>query len=115
MPEAPDFVHLRTRSHYSLLTAPVQVVDLVQAAAADGQRALALTDNGNLFGAVEFYQACKAAQIKPILGQSTFVAGRTIKEGAGPDNPTYELTLLAENAQGFDNLRKLSSLVGRVV
>ena len=109
MSDAPPFVHLHVRSHYSLLAAPVEVSDLVAAAAADGQPALALTDNGNLFGAVEFYKACKGKNVKPILGQTTYVAGRTRKETAGADNPTYDLTLLATSNEGFDNLKKLSS------
>jgi DNA polymerase-3 subunit alpha len=110
MSEVPDFVHLRTRTHYSLLTAPVEVADLVATAAADGQRALALTDNGNLFGAIEFFKACKDEEIKPILGQTTFVAGRTRMQTPGADNPTHELVLLAQDAEGFANLRTLSSL-----
>jgi DNA polymerase-3 subunit alpha len=110
MTEAPDFVHLRTRSHYSLLGAPVEVKDLVKAAAADGQKAIALTDNGNLFGAIEFYKACKDASLRGIVGQTTFVAAKTRRTTAGGDNPTFDLTLLAENNEGLDNLRTLSSL-----
>jgi len=109
MSDAPPFVHLHVRSHYSLLAAPVEVGKLVTAAAADGQQALALTDNGNLFGAVEFYQACGKQKVKPILGQTTYVAGRTHRETAGADNPTHDLTLLAVDNQGLDNLKKLSS------
>jgi DNA polymerase-3 subunit alpha len=109
MSDAPPFVHLHARSHYSLLAAPVEVGKLVAAAADDGQAALALTDNGNLFGAVEFYQACRSRQIKPIIGQTTYVAGRTHREGAGADNPTHDLTLLAADNKGLDNLKKLSS------
>ncbi|MBX3462418.1 MAG: DNA polymerase III subunit alpha [Planctomycetes bacterium] len=109
MRDAPPFVHLHVRSHYSLLAAPVEVEDLVAAAAADGQPALALTDNGNLFGAVEFFKACREHGLKPILGQTTYVAGRTRREGAGADNPTYDLTLLAASDRGFDNLKRLSS------
>ena len=108
MTEAPPFVHLHVRSHYSLLAAPSEVGSLVGAAAEDGQTALALTDNGNLFGAVEFLKACKEKKVKPILGQTTYVAGRTRKETAGADNPTFDLTLLATNNQGLDNLKKLS-------
>jgi DNA polymerase-3 subunit alpha len=108
MSDAPNFVHLHARSHYSLLAAPVQIDGLVAAAAADGQTALALTDNGNLFGAVEFYKACRGKGVKPILGQTTYVAGRTRKDSAGADNPSYDLTLLAADARGFDNLRRLS-------
>jgi DNA polymerase-3 subunit alpha len=108
MTDAPPFVHLHVRSHYSLLAAPSEVSALVAAAAADGQQALALTDNGNLFGAIEFYKACKQAKIRPILGQTTYVAGRTRREPAGADNPTFDLTLLAADERGFDNLKKLS-------
>jgi DNA polymerase III subunit alpha len=109
MSDAPDFVHLRTRSHYSLLSAPVEVDDLVDAAAADGQKAIALTDNGNLFGSVEFYKACKGKSLKAVLGITAFVAGRTMHEASGADNPTHDLTLLAVDNQGFDNLRRLTS------
>ena len=108
MSDAPPFVHLHVRSHYSLLAAPAEVSGLVAAAAEDGQPALALTDNGNLFGAVEFFKACKDKKLKPVIGQTTYVAGRTAKDTAGADNPTYDLTLLAENDRGFDNLKKLS-------
>jgi DNA polymerase-3 subunit alpha len=108
MSEAPPFVHLHVRSHYSLLAAPAEVSGLVAAAAEDGQPALALTDNGNLFGAVEFFKACKDKKIKPIIGQTTYVAGRTRSDTAGADNPTYDLTLLAADNRGLDNLKKLS-------
>jgi DNA polymerase-3 subunit alpha len=108
MSEAPPFVHLHVRSHYSLLAAPAEIGGLVAAAAADGQTALALTDNGNLFGAVEFFKACKDEKVKPILGQTTWLAGRTRSEGAGADNPTTDLTLLAADNRGFDNLKKMS-------
>ncbi|MFY9344281.1 MAG: DNA polymerase III subunit alpha [Planctomycetota bacterium] len=108
MTDAPPFAHLHVRSHYSLLAATAEVGNLVAGAAADGQQALALTDNGNLFGAVEFYKACKDKLVKAIVGQTTYVAGRTRKEGAGADNPTYDLTLLAADNRGFDNLKKLS-------
>jgi DNA polymerase-3 subunit alpha len=108
MSEAPPFVHLHVRSHYSLLAAPSEVSGLVEAAAADGQTALALTDNGNLFGAVEFFKACKDKKVKPIVGQTTYVAGKTRGESAGADNPTYDLTLLAKDNEGLDNLKKLS-------
>ena len=108
MSEAPPFVHLHVRSHYSLLAAPAEVSGLVAAAAEDGQTALALTDNGNLFGAVEHFKACKDKKIKAILGQTTYVAGKTRKDTAGADNPTYDLTLLAADNKGFDNLKKLS-------
>lgn len=108
VPEAPPFCHLHVRSHYSLLAAPVEVGSLVAAAAADGQTALALTDNGNLFGAIEFYKACKDHKIKAIIGQTAYVAARSRQETAGADNPTFDLTLLAADNRGLENLKKLS-------
>ncbi|MFK7741968.1 MAG: DNA polymerase III subunit alpha [Planctomycetota bacterium] len=108
MSDAPDFVHLHVRSHYSLLASPAQVGPLVAAAKEDGQKAIALTDNGNMFGAVDLFQKCKKAEIKPVLGQTMYFAGRTADETAGADNPTFDLTLLARNNEGFENLKKLS-------
>ncbi len=105
----PDFVHLRVHSQYSLLTAPVRIPELVAAAAADGQQALALTDNGNLFGAVQFFRACRREGIRPILGMTAFMAGRTASEPSGADNPTYQLTLLAADERGWQNLKRLST------
>ncbi|MEZ5963360.1 MAG: DNA polymerase III subunit alpha [Planctomycetota bacterium] len=107
---ATDFVHLRLHSQYSLLTAPLTIEDAVAAAKADGQTALALTDDGNLFGAIEFYQACQGAGMKPILGMNAYVAGRSHKEPTSADNQTFPLTLLAENNTGWANLRRLSSI-----
>ena len=108
MSEVPPFVHLHVRSHYSLLTAPEKVGPLVAAAQADGQTAIALTDNGNMFGAVDLFKQCKKAGIKPIIGQTTYYAGRTNTETAGADNPTFDLTLLAATNEGLENLKKMS-------
>lgn len=108
MSEVPPFVHLHVRSHYSLLTAPEKVGPLVAAAQADGQTAMALTDNGNMFGAVDLFKECKKVGIKPIIGQTTYYAGRTNKETAGADNPTFDLTLLAATNEGLENLKKMS-------
>jgi len=105
----PEFVHLNVHSHYSLLSATCRTHELVAAAIADGQPALALTDNGNLFGAVEFYRACTDAGIKPLLGMTAFCASGSRLDPSGADNPTYQLTLIAENATGWANLRTLSS------
>jgi DNA polymerase-3 subunit alpha len=104
-----DFVHLRVHSDYSLLAAPCTIDGLVQAAKADGQTALALTDSGNLFGAIEFYKSCKAAGLQAILGMAAFCAGRTRREPTSPDNQSFDLTLLAVGDAGWRNLRLLSS------
>lgn len=106
----PDFVHLRTHSHYSLLSAPARIKDLVRSAAADEQRALGLTDSGNLYGAIEFYKGCKSQGLSPVLGLTAYEAGRSRHEPTSASNPTQQLTLFARNDKGWDNLKKLSSI-----
>src|SRR3954466_15853984 len=71
------FVHLRTHSHYSLLEALPKIPDLVKRAKKDGMGALALTDSGNLYGAIEFYKECVENGIKPIIGVDAYLAART--------------------------------------
>ena len=105
-----DFVHLHTHSHYSLLEALLKIPDLVAAAAKDGQRALALTDNGNLYGAIEFYKECKEASLKPIIGVDFHVAPRRRdKKEYRIDDQTSRIVLLAKNETGYRNLIKLVS------
>ncbi|MFA6601733.1 MAG: DNA polymerase III subunit alpha, partial [Candidatus Paceibacterota bacterium] len=102
------FTHLHTHSHYSLLTALPKIDDLVDAAKKDGMSALALTDNGNLYGAIEFYKACQKKEIKPIIGVDFYVAARTRKDmQAGIDNRRTRLVLLAMNEIGYRNLIQL--------
>lgn len=107
---ARDFVHLHTHSHYSLLEALPKAEDLVAAALADGQTALALTDNGNMYGAIDFYKEAKAKGLKPIIGVDFFVAPRTRhdKEHNTDDN-AGRIVLLAKNELGYHNLIKLVS------
>ena len=105
-----DFVHLHTHSHYSLLEAIPKIPELVAAAKADGQKALALTDNGNLYGAIEFYEACKKQGIKPIIGVDFFLAPRTRHDKEHQvDEPKGRLVLLAKNEAGYHNLMQLVS------
>lgn len=102
------FTHLHTHSHYSLLAALPKVPDLVAAAKADGATALALTDNGNLYGAIEFYKECKAKGVKPIIGVDFYVSARkrTDKQ-SGIDARRTRLILLAKNLEGYKNLIQL--------
>ncbi len=103
-----SFVHLHTHSHYSLLSALTQVDDLVKTAAKYEMPAIALTDNGNLYGAIEFYKACKKAGIKPIIGVDCYVAARTrVDKESGIDNRRARLVLLAKDNAGYKNLIKL--------
>ncbi len=107
--DAP-FVHLHVHSHYSLLEALPQIDALVEIAKADGQTALALTDNGNLYGAIDFYKACKKAEINPILGVDMFVAPRTRHDkDHALDSHTFRIVLLVKNEVGYHNLLRLIS------
>jgi DNA polymerase-3 subunit alpha len=104
------FAHLHTHSHYSLLEALPKVPELVKAAKKAGQSALALTDNGNLYGALEFYKECKGAGIKPIIGVDFFVAARTrFDKEHRVDDESGRLVLLAKNEAGYRNLLALVS------
>lgn len=105
-----NFTHLHTHSHYSLLEALPKIPDLVKYAKKAGMEALALTDSGNLYGAIEFYKECKDAGIKPIIGADAYVALRTRHDReARVDNQRYRLVLLAENEKGYKNLLQLIS------
>jgi DNA polymerase III subunit alpha len=102
------FIHLHVHSHYSLLNALPKIPELVKEAKKYGMGALALTDNANLYGAIEFYKACKKAEIKPIIGADMYVAARTRsdKQG-GVDNRRSRLILLVKDLTGYKNLIKL--------
>ncbi len=104
-------VHLHVHSHFSLLDGNPTIPGLVAAAKDAGMDALALTDHGNLYGAVEFMREAKAAGIKPIPGIEAYVARKSRKEKSGGDsgNFTDHLTLLAASKEGWQNLMKLTS------
>ncbi len=104
------FVHLHVHSHYSLLDGLSKIDALVAKAVELGMEALALTDHGNLYGAIEFYQKATKAGIKPILGIETYVARRSrFDKVAGIDDKRYHLTLLAISMEGWKNLIKLAT------
>ncbi len=106
-----DFVHLHNHSDFSLLDGAASVGSMVAKAKALGMPALALTDHGSMFGAVKFYDACKDAGIKPIVGVEFYVAGASRFERTGTENGNkyWHLVLLAMNERGYKNLLKLSS------
>ncbi|NTV44453.1 MAG: DNA polymerase III subunit alpha [Candidatus Yonathbacteria bacterium] len=106
--ESPRFVHLHTHSHYSLLSALPKIPELVKAAKADGMPAIALTDSGNLYGAIEFYKACQKHEVKPIIGVDFYVAQASCHDKrAGIDNRRTRIVLLAKNNAGYKNLVQL--------
>ena len=115
--EAPEinpvtpFVHLHLHSQYSLLDGAIRIEDLVAKAKQTGMSALAITDHGNMFGAVEFYLKCKKAGIKPVIGCELYIApdSRFSKDAKGISEAAYHLILLCENLEGYKNLSYLTS------
>jgi DNA polymerase III subunit alpha len=114
-----NFVHLHTHSHYSLLDGACTIDTLVDEARRQGMKALAITDHGNLFGAIEFYQAAMKHGINPIVGYEAYVApdsrknkktSQLIDGKKGHIESAYHLTLLAKNDIGYHNIIKLATL-----
>lgn len=112
MSEAPpQFVHLHVHSHYSMLDGMGKIPDLVKKAKDDGQTALALTDHGNMHGAVEFYETCEKEGVKPIIGMEAYIAPRKLTDKQPRiDASAYHLILLAKNETGHKNLLKLTTI-----
>ncbi len=109
--QAPPFVHLHVHTEYSLLDGSVALPKLAPKVAELGMSAVAITDHGVMYGAIDFYKSCKQAGIKPIIGCEAYVAPRTRSDrDSRKDRNSYHLVLLAETEQGYRNLIKLSSL-----
>lgn len=106
-----DFVHLHTHSEYSLLDGACSINQLVERACQLHMPALALTDHGNLFGAVEFYRKASQKGLQPIIGCEVYVApdSRFKKKKIKGEGTSYHLTLLCKNKQGYQNLLELVS------
>ncbi|WP_413578695.1 DNA polymerase III subunit alpha [Bdellovibrio sp. HCB290] len=109
-----SFVHLHVHSEYSLLEAACRVKAIAKKAAAMNMPAVALTDNGNMFGAVEFYFACKDNNVKPLLGLDAYLApGSRLEKKQDRDQVAQgprRLVFLAQNQKGYQNLCKLSTI-----
>ena len=111
--EPGDFVHLHVHSDYSLLDGACRVDRLAETAKGHGLKALALTDHGNMFGAIEFYRKVGSVGLKPIIGYEAYVApgsryDREVSASQG-EGAFHHLTLLARNEKGYHNLLKLAS------
>jgi len=106
------FVHLHIHSHYSLLDGLTKIDELIEFVKNDDGEAVALTDHGVMYGAIEFYQKCKKGGIKPIIGIETYLASgsRHEKTLKSDEKNYYHLILLAKNNIGYKNLIKLTSL-----
>ncbi len=107
----PEFVHLHLHTQYSLLDGANQINPLIEQVKSFGMPAVAITDHGNMFGAVEFYQKAHAKGVKPIIGCEAYLApgSRLNREGHLAYNDYYHLILLAANRTGYQNLIKLVS------
>ncbi|HUT77313.1 MAG TPA: DNA polymerase III subunit alpha, partial [Polyangia bacterium] len=107
MSSAGDFVHLHLHSSYSLLDGAVRIPDLLQEVKRLGMPAVAITDHGNMFGAIDFYKLASAAGVKPILGSEVYVAHGERKDRT--QRGAWHLVLLARNQEGYQNLKYLVS------
>ncbi|MCH7955648.1 MAG: PHP domain-containing protein, partial [Candidatus Marinimicrobia bacterium] len=103
-----NFVHLHNHSDYSLLDGACKIQSLVDAAADFDMPAVALTDHGNMFGAIQFYESAKKKGIKPLIGMEAYIAPRTrFEKSSTPgrrEKHSYHLLLIAKDKTGYANL-----------
>ncbi|MGN6504131.1 MAG: DNA polymerase III subunit alpha, partial [Tepidisphaeraceae bacterium] len=105
------FTHLHVHTHYSMLDGACRIPDLVKRTKALGMNALAISDHGCMYGAIEFYNTCRANDVKPIIGLEAYLAPQSRHDRVQIDGESaYHLLLLAMNREGYQNLLKLSSL-----
>ncbi len=103
-----DFAHLHLHTQYSLLDGAIRTKDLCRTVSERGMKSVAVTDHGNMFGTIQFYEEAKKWGIKPILGCEAYVSDGPMT--AKTDRKNYHLVLLARNRTGFGNLQKLVSM-----
>ena len=105
------FTHLHVHTEYSLLDGSNKIKEYVERVKELGMDSAAITDHGVMFGVIDFYRACRAAEINPVIGCEVYVApnSRFDREIGGGDDRYYHLVLLAENNVGYSNLMKIVS------
>ena len=105
-----SFVHLHAHTEYSMLDGASRINEYISKVKENNQKAAAITDHGNLYGALEFYQLCKKEEVKPIIGYEAYLTpGSRFEKPSREDNIRYHLTILAETDQGYKNLIELPS------
>ena len=106
-----NFTHLHVHTEYSLLDGSNKITEYVERVKELGMESAAITDHGVMYGCIDFYRACKAAGINPILGCEVYVApnSRFDRETGSGEDRYYHLVLLAESNQGYSNLMKIVS------
>lgn len=107
---ADSFVHLHVHTEYSMLDGATRIEELMSKVERDGMPGVAITDHGNMYGVVEFYEAARNHGVKPIIGTEAYIATSGNRfDKARSSGDTYHLTLLAESTRGYKNLLKVSS------
>ena len=105
-----EFAHLHVHTEYSLLDGMSRIKDLVSHTKELGMDSLAITDHGAMYGVIEFYRACKAEGIKPIIGLEAYMSPRGMGDRDSEKDKNYtHLLLLAQNQVGYQNLLKIAS------
>jgi DNA polymerase-3 subunit alpha len=108
-----QFAHLHLHTDYSLLDGAIQIKPLARRTAELGMKACAMTDHGNMFGAISFYNEMKSQGVKPIIGCEVYIARKSRKDRAGAAGPgekaNFHLILLAKDLEGYHNLARLTS------
>jgi DNA polymerase-3 subunit alpha len=104
-----EFTHLHLHTEYSLLDGACDVTKLVDRVAALGQKSVAMTDHGNIYGAVHFFDAAKAKDVKPILGCELYISKKEDHRAPGEGDENNHLLVLAQNEEGYRNLIRITS------
>src|SRR5277367_3342404 len=104
-----EFTHLHLHTEYSLLDGACDVTKLIDRVAALGQKSVAMTDHGNIYGAVHFFEAAKARDIQPILGCELYISKKEDHRAPGEGDDNNHLLVLAENEEGYRNLIRITS------